>query len=225
MAPLRIPPRYRPGLTDVDALSDTDIAAMTVALAEVPSHLAVSKLADRVRQVLPDTNVDADAILEAVLSLVLLLPEDGDGAEALARDVSESDLGIAAEKRDSYVAHLAGLLGLRSMFLTARATGLGVEHQGVFHDVRFLTDLRPVFGTDVNAGLQAAIITTSMKLEYHPGGMGDVEPIFVALGRADLEHLERSVKRALSKVDELEKFITAANLPYWDEQGHSHDAS
>ncbi len=115
-------------------------------------------------------------------------------------------------------------MGLRSMFLTARATGVSIEHERMFHSVRFLTDLRPVFNSDVSAGLQAATIATSMKLEFHPDGVGDIKSIFLAFGRADLEYLRDSVERALDKVEELEKFVEATNLPYWDEQGHTHDA-
>lgn len=225
MPPIRIPQRYRPGLAALARLSEEETKALADALSDVPPQLAVSRLADRAREALPEADFDADALLEAVVSLVVLLPESGDGADILARDVSEADLDLGSMERATYAIRLKTLMHLRSMFLTARATGLSVEHERVFHSARFLTDLRPVFNPDVTAGLQAATIDTSMKLEFHPGGVGEIEAIFVAFRRADLEYLQEAVERALSKVEQLEKFVDAAKLPYWDEQGHQHDAS
>jgi len=225
MPPIRIPQRYRPGLAAVARLSEEETEALADALSDAPPQLAVSRLADRAREALPEADFDADALLQAVVSLVVLLPESGDGADVLARDVSEADLDLGSMERATYASRLETLMLLRSMFLTARATGLSVEHERVFHGARFLTDLRPVFNSDVAAGLQAVTIGTSMKLEFHPGGVGEIEAIFVAFGRADLEDLQEAVERALSKVEQLEKFVDAAKLPYWDEQGHQHDAS
>lgn len=225
MPPIRIPERYRPGLAAVAELTEEETQTLSAALSDVPPHLAVSRLAERARAVLADSSVDAEALLEAVVSLVVLLPEDGLGAEVLARDVSEADLELGSMDKASYASRLEALMLLRSMALTARATGLSIEHERTFHSARFLTDLRPVFNADVKTGLQAATITTSMKLEFHPGASAEIEAIFIGCSRADLEYLQDAIERALDKVEQLEKFVDRAKLPYWDEQGHQHDAS
>lgn len=225
MPPIRIPQRYRPGLAAVAELTEEETQALSDALSDAPAHLAVARLAERARNVLADTSVDAEALLEAVVSLVVLLPEDGAGADVLARDVSEADIEIGSMDKPAYASRLEALMHLRSMALTARATGLSIEHERMFHSARFLTDMRPVFNADVKDGLQAAAITTSMKLEFHPGNSGDIETIFVGFSRADLEYLQIAVERSLGKVEQLEMFVERAKLPYWDEQGHQHDAS
>lgn len=193
-----------------------------VALSEMPSRLATSRLAEHVREALPELADDARDILDAVLSLIALLPEDGVGetrAEELtwlADDVSTSpDLELEPDAQPAFAARLRRLLELEPVVLAARALNLVTEFDRVYHGARIMTDIRPVFGHDAHTGAKAAAIVATLKIEAHEGG-GDVRPYYFALDHTDLVELQGLVDRALVKTAELKRLADRLHLPYWE---------
>lgn len=221
-SPLRIPLRYQSGLRALARDPDDQVARLETALDGVPSRLTTSRLAEHVRKAVPELGDDTEDVLDAVLSLITLLPEDSDdasrAAEAarLADDVSASpDLDLEPEARQRFAARLRCLLQLEPVVLAARALDLVTEFDRVYHGSRILTDLRPVFGSDARAGPKAAAIVATLKIEAHDGG-GEVKPHYFALDHADLVELRRVVDRALDKTVQLKRLAERFQLPYWE---------
>jgi hypothetical protein len=220
--PLRIPPRYRSGLRSLARLPDDQVAQLETALAEMPSRLTRSRLAEHVREAMPELADDARDILDAVLSLIGLLPEDAAGdarAEEvawLADDVSVSpDLELEPDDQPVFAERLRRLLQLEPVVLAARALDLVTEFDRVYHGARIFTDLRPVFGPDARAGAKAAAIVATLKIDAHEGG-GELRPYYFALDHADLLELHRVIDRALVKTTELRRLAERLHLPYWE---------
>jgi hypothetical protein len=71
--PLRIPPRYLPGLRALAALPAENARELEVALGEVPPRLTTESLARQARQAVPTAD-DVAVMLEALLSLAALFP-------------------------------------------------------------------------------------------------------------------------------------------------------
>jgi hypothetical protein len=215
-AKLRIPDRFVPGLTAIAALPDDTLAALHRAFAETPDSLATDRLVDHVTAAVPQLSDDARDITEALLSLIALLPEDGSQALQLAQDVANSgDLDISPDTRAGFAERLGTLLDFECLMLAARATDLVAEHERVFHDARVLTDVRPVFGRDANQGPKAAVLISTLKIDFHPIS-GEVDSLFFALDRADLSRLRMVVDRALTKHDSLHKMLEQTDLPTWE---------
>lgn len=215
--PIHIPPRYLSGLQAVASLSLEDTARICTAFDEAPRRLTLVRLAGHLQDALPDLEYDAEQILEAVLSLVALLPEDASGAKELAEDVSASrDLELSDTARRDLAVHLESLMTVRPLYLAARASSVVLDYDRAFHDARVLTDVRPVFGPVVDDGPQAAAIISTLKLEFHPAGDRGIESSFYALDRMDLVRLRQVVDRAIRKTDQLEKLLNDSDLPYWE---------
>lgn len=227
MPPLRIPPRFRAGLTAVDRLSEADVDAIEAHLnagkgkAEVSIDRLAVKLAAEV-----EADVDLEQLLEAVASLTGLLPEDGSGAEALALDVSESEgLELPVDRQPIYAARLLKLMEVPTLAVAARAMDVVTDHDKVFHEARILTDIRPIFERDVTTGVKAAAVSATLKVEYHAGGRSTIESFFVTLDRGDLDHLRRVVDRAVAKMDGLSDLLKETNVPQWTSNYHDHGSS
>lgn len=215
-AKLRIPDRYVPGLTAIAGLSDDALTALRSAFAETPGSLATDRLVDHVATAVPQLSDEARSITEALLSLIALLPEDGSQALQLAQDVANSDdLDISENARADFAKRLVTLLDLECLMLAARATDLVAEHERVFHDARVLTDIRPVFGGDANRAPKAAVLISSLKIDFHPIS-GDLDSLFFALDSADLHRLRTVVDRALAKHDSLHKMLEQTGMPTWE---------
>ena len=224
MPPLRIPQRYRVGLAAVDRLTDSDVELIQAHLAASEGEVSIDLLAGQLSSQV-ETEVDLEQLLEAVASLTGLLPEDGEGAEALAVDVSESSDLTLARERPEYAARLLKLMEVPVLAIAARAMGVVTDHDKVFHEARILTDVRPIFERDVSSGVKAATVSATMKVEYHAGGRSGIESFFVTLDRGDLEHLRRVVDRALAKMDGLSDLLSTANVPQWTSNFHDHGSS
>lgn len=202
-------------------LPEEQLAQLEGALAQMPSRLTTSRLAEHVREVVPEIADDARDILDAVLSLIALLPEEADAeirasdAAQLADDVSASpDLELEEDARTKFARRLHELLRLDPVVLAARALNLVTEFERVYHGARILTDLRPVFGPDASDGPLAATLIATLKIEAHESG--EVRPYYFALDHADLLELQEVIDRALVKTTELKRLAERLQLPYWE---------
>jgi hypothetical protein len=158
----------------------------------------------------------AEDLVETVLSLVSLLPEEASSAEELARDVAWSkDLELEDAERDRFAEQLADVLNLDALVLAARALDVVTEFERAFHDARVLVDIRPVFGRDAAQGPRAAVVVANLKIDYHQGGE-PLKEIYFAMDQMDLLRLRVVVDRALTKTRSLKSLIDQVNLPYWE---------
>ncbi len=213
-----------PGLKALAGLSEEAIKDIGTALASIPPSLTTEGLAELVAQAAPQISDKALETTEALLSLTTLLPEDGTGSASLAANVASSeDLKIEPSKRDRFAERLAGLLALECLLLAARAYGIVAEYERVFHDARILTDLRPVFATDVSKGPKAALLISTLKIDFHPPD-GSLDSHFFALDYADLLNLREAIDRALLKHQGLREMVEQIGLPYWEHR-EMRDAS
>jgi hypothetical protein len=205
-------------LEALTGLSDEQLEKLSAALHEPPAALAPERLAAIVAEALPELQDVADEIFDAVESLVSLLSDDDDdeALHTLAVDVSESpDIDLAEEARARFARVIEQIIGLRTVVLAARAHDLVGEHERGFHDARIVTDIRPVFGRNAEDGPEAALVVSSLKVEFHRSD-GALDSFFFALDRSDLLRLHEIVDRALKKTEALVSMIARAELPYWE---------
>jgi hypothetical protein len=80
-----------------------------------------------------------------------------------------------------------------------------------FCDARILTDLRPIFGGEVDAP-KAMIIVHTLKLSYHDAATGKHEELFVAIDDEDIEKLKRILERAERKAKSLVSRLQLAGI-------------
>lgn len=216
MPPLRIPPRYQPGIRALTRLSGAHVELLNAALQDTPERLSTEHLARRAAEAVPDLADDAFDAIDALLSLIALLDDDDSMVEELARDVADSqDVELEEPVRDGFAANMVQLLRLRPLAVAAHAHDVMTQNERVFHDARVFTDIRPVFGPEASEGPRAALLVATLKIDWHPTD-GSTESSFYALDRSDLLRLRDVVDRALDKAASLEGLIGSTGLPYWE---------
>lgn len=205
-------------------LTDQGAARIESALGSVPRHLTSDRLASIIGEAAPEVADDATDVIEAVLSLVGLLPEDSPSPVELAREVGESpDIDLEDAQRTTFVDRLTRLLGVEALVLSSRALDVITEHENTFHNARILTDLRPVFGTEIANGPAVAAVVAMLKVDYHAGDRA-VTSSYFAMDHSDLLLLRSVIDRAITKVESLRKLIDRMDIPYWEYEEPS-DAS
>jgi hypothetical protein len=88
---------------------------------------------------------------------------------------------------------------------TFKALYLQLEQHNVFRDSHLITDIRPVFGDNLDEAENFAIIFHKLRIEYEQNGKKN--NFFVALDRDDLDNVREQIERAIKKESILqEKF-------------------
>ncbi len=106
---------------------------------------------------------------------------------------------------------MLALLGAEAFTLTAKAQDLQTDDERTFCRARILTDLRPVFGTNIEDGPKGMVIIHLLKLGFHQASERHHDEFYVALDADDLQTLKKVVERAQSKAKILR--ATVSNLP------------
>jgi hypothetical protein len=213
---LRIPPAYQPGLGALASMNDETAQALVNALRNETRLLTTDRLVKHVAGSVPGLTETADGIVEALISLTTLLPDEGGGAAELAQDVAYSrDLELDDEARKIFAGRLQRTLEIESIALAAKASDIVTEYDRVFHGARVLTDLRPVFGKDPAEGPKAGTLIATLKIEYHPP-QGGIDSEFYALEHSDLVRLRDTLDRAIVKHASMRRVMDTINLPYWE---------
>jgi hypothetical protein len=113
---------------------------------------------------------------------------------------------------DALQRFLADLLSCeKSLGLSAKALEVLHEHQRFFCDARTLTDLRPIFGANTDAGPEAIVVTHILRLTYHEDE--ELKEFHLALAPADLRELKAVIERAEKKAASLRPVVDRMGIP------------
>jgi len=156
MANLTIPDRYRAGLTALLSMSDEAaqelLDALTVEHPALPDTDLLAYLKDNLKLTRSD---DLANVVPALLWLCAGRSITDMPNNELARDVSQSkDLEATDEQRRELEQRLVRFLRTKSLTVTWKALDIVTEHQNTFYDARILTDVRPIFGEDLEVALE-----------------------------------------------------------------------
>ncbi len=108
-----------------------------------------------------------------------------------------------------FTERLAALLALDSLnSIALKAKELQAESERTFCDARIITDVRPVFGENIEDS-PAMIIVHTLKIGFHESGHKD---IYVALDAGDIANLKKTLQRAEDKANKLKAILDKAGL-------------
>ncbi len=89
---------------------------------------------------------------------------------------------------------------------TAKLRGLSWDRPNVYSEAKLISDLRPVFGTEVTEPPQLFLMAHSLRITFHDGER--IREMFFSLEPKDLRALNGEVARALSKEEAIVDFVT-----------------
>jgi hypothetical protein len=211
-----IPERYRPGIMAIRALSPEAADELVTALANAPMGPNTASIMQAAGVARSIQRAKLSMIIEALVSLGVVLYESNLDLGTLAHDVvnamSEMAGGDHAIQQDEALVlerRFQRLLDCRSLMNASKAIGLRTDFPNTFCDAKILTDVRPVFGDDPKQPPSGAIITHTLKIEYHHGG-GRPQEFYVGLDAEDVDTLARAVQRARDKSSSLRDLLQRA---------------
>jgi len=220
---LRIPEPYQLGLTKIISLQDESIDELIKLLENIPisivSKKSVENLVTKVRTI---STEDAEKITETIYSLYhlknqLLLPESEDFLDVIidAMNTSKNDsLKLSNGQLEKFKQKLSALLNVNSLSIITKASNLRTDHNNVLKDVSLITDIRPIFGDNVDDSPLGVVLVHTLKIVYEQND--ELKNFYVALDDDDLTTFINPLKRAQAKSESLRKFVDKVGLQNFD---------
>jgi hypothetical protein len=230
LAKLNIPDRFRAPLSALRKLSEENVSQIRSILDEVAPPQSASGETDMpadpgaaiatVVAAKRRTGISGiKQILEAVASLYEVKSQRDVTVEELVDDVCDAmetlddpELRISHTERADFAGKLLTLLNADIFALVAKAFDLATEDERSFCHARILTDLRPIFGSNVEDGPKAMIVMHTLKLSYHEPSSGGHHDFYVSLDAGDLQALRKLIDRAEAKSKTLQPALKNIHL-------------
>lgn len=187
--------------TATDELDGDDLVQYVVDATTSIDAKDVKRILKAVRQI-----ASAREVLEVQPQVFL-----NDIAEGMG-EVEEKDLRLDEEEKRRLSERLVALTQSPAMEIHAKAESLRQDQQNAYCRARIVTDLRPIFGSDVNQSPRAVLVAHMLRITYHHGSRGTLRDLFLTLSTEDLDQLGKLVERAKSKAESLRVFAAAADI-------------
>jgi len=129
-----------------------------------------------------------------------------DVAETIA---SYDELQIESAKQDAFSERLYAALQTPAIADTANAADVATEYDAIFHSVRCITDLRPVF-TGAESKITGAVLVRNLRIAYSTDT--GIETLTVALTDSDLHELLRVLADAQERGVQLYDYAEKSGL-------------
>lgn len=217
MPSLTIPERYRPGIRAIRNLSPEAADELVTALSGAPIGPNIASIMRAAGVATSIQGPNLSMIIESLVSLGVVLYESEVDLSAFAHDVvkamsemADTDPAIRQDEAIVLERRFQRLLGCRSLTSASKAIGLRTDFPNIFCDAKILTDVRPVFGDDPKKPPPGAIITHTLKIDYHRCGGGRHQEFYVGLDADDLDTLARVLQRARDKNSSLRELLQKA---------------
>lgn len=226
MARMNIPKRYQAGVSEIRKLEIDTAKNIRAALDRVfasqkeesnvaePDDIAATALT-----AIPDkANVDLKLLSQALVALYSVKSQTDKPIDEFADDVSDAmellddvQLRVDPQQRERFKANLVLLLNAELFSLASKAYDLKTDDERTFCSARILTDMRPVFGAEIEDGPKAMIVVHVLKLGYHQGNEKH-QQFYVSLDAQDLVELRRVIDRAEAKARTLKESIKGPRI-------------
>jgi len=208
---LDIPQKYRQGVFKISQLDDRTVQGIRKVLDAV-TVTDEFRYGDVISAISSLDQTDKE-VGEAIGTLYGVRGANDVPLEEFVDDViesmdSEPQWQLPHDKREGFRRNLRSVLGAEVFSLRSKVFDLQTEDERTFCCVRILTDLRPVFGSNVADGPKGMVVVHLLKLGFNRGGSKrQHEEIYVSLDAEDLETLRRVLERASSKAKTLKSVV------------------
>lgn len=158
-------------------------------------------------------------IIAFVAELGLATEDENPSLDELAEDVchicEEGDidgLKFKIENKPIFKKRLVELLRLKSIYQSAKAYDLLLEHDNLLGSASILTDIRPIVDDRTTQNPEAVIIDYMLHLHYFHAHEKQHRDFYVALDETDIESLKLVIDKAEKRAEILKEILKKAKL-------------
>jgi hypothetical protein len=213
MPSLTIPENYRAALKDIWQLSDDATRQLTSALSTAPLSPSPKEIAKAVSGIVSEIPANRlTDIVDAILALYLVRAQAEVSPDRFIKDLIASLPEVPPDGLDPLKKRLKALLTVENLSTITKAVNLRSEYAETYCTAKVLTDLRPVWRSDPEVPPIGAIVTHTLKLEYHHGTVAVHRELYVGMDSNDIEELITALKRAKQKEKSLKELMKKVDI-------------
>jgi hypothetical protein len=215
----KIPEQQKSEIEFLVTTDDETINVITSALLDLPPSIDIAyKIADRIVQAQKLDRQTALNIVVTLISLRRFYKEENFSNEVFVNLISTSikqDIEFSEEQIESFKKRLSNLLkaleGIAfSLDIAEKASDLLIEHERIFSDSKIVTDIRPIFDSETEKKVEAAILIHTLKIQYKDSEA--TKEFYVALDSDDLDNLYEQIVIAIGNRDALAAVLRKAEI-------------
>jgi hypothetical protein len=218
----KVPNRYRPGLARFVRLSDEQLDALVAGLASGPPAADLEELAGNLADAVkldPDELVDVLEMLASIQGAQAFFDTRPDAFLRGVVAAAEADPSIQfpKDRREKVENALREVIkSSRAIRVVARASELREETQRRLcpDNCRVITDIRPIFSSDVESKPDAAMVVHNLKIAYHEHVGPGVREFYVSPTGEDVRTLQDILQRAIAKEGSLREWLGVTSTPF-----------
>jgi len=199
---VRVTAGLRPAILQVGDADNDFFAAVLDGIQTMPYTVDRQSIVRHV--VARCAQLDAQAVkrfVEGILAVISLFVYYSLDKDEFVEDISEG-LRLKADESPgfdhvTFGARIRVLLDVQRLIVSAKAFELLFESRRHVVGSRVLTDVRPIFGDDATQAPLAAIITHTLKLQFHEAE--GTRELFLSFDKQDMHTLLNGLQRAIDK--------------------------
>lgn len=154
---------------------------------------------------------EAALLVQALLSMIVFAESNGYDLDLMIESTSSSeDLDLDDPDAEKLADRIKHLIKHGPIWVLHKSQALSFRHDRLFLDSQVTTDIRPVFGRDVDDGMAAAVLTHTLRIEFIQANKTDY--FYVTLDPTDLENILEEITRAISKEKSLADTLQSAGV-------------
>ncbi|MDF5709757.1 MAG: hypothetical protein PUP90_19340 [Nostoc sp. S4] len=217
----KIPEEYKSGIKFILNTDDDTIDIIISALRDFPPTVEniIYKISERIVQTKKIDRRIARDIVAILVSLRQLYKENLSN-EAIVTLLSKSieqdaEFIVNPEQIERFQQRLSTLLKALeniafSLDISDKASDLLIEHERIFSDSRIITDIRPIFDSETERKVEAAILIHTLKIQYRDAE--GTKEFYLGLDSDDLDILYQQIGIAIDNRDALESVLKKAEI-------------
>ncbi|MEH2253582.1 hypothetical protein [Nostoc sp.] len=219
---LNIPEQYKIAIEFILNTDDDTINVIISAFHDFPSTVknVLYNISERIVKTQKLDRRTAVNIVETLVSLRQFYKEENLSNEDIVVLISkyieeDSEFEVKIEQIERFSKRLSSLLKALesiafSLDISEKASNLLIEHERIFSDSRIVTDIRPVFDSETEKKVKAAILIHTLKIQYRD--VGGTKEFYVALDSDDLDNLYEQIVIAINHRDVLGSVLQKAEI-------------
>jgi len=216
IADLGVPLPYRDAMQQLAGLPEEEAARLLQALQAVPPLASVAVMSAAVTDAFAGAEpIQIDCLVPPLLSLRSEF--GGWDPDEIAAALSEStDLTLSVDGRERLRERSGQILMTTAVTTTAVGIDLLTQHERNYGSARIFTDVRPLFGLDVESAPIGAVVIEMLQLQTWGRDRQGQRTIHVAMDEADLLELQGVIERALKKTATVKASLRAQGTPTFE---------
>lgn len=207
-----IPDKYLPGFEKLSALENAEFENIKEGLSYTSLTSSLKKLADKIVEVKKVNLSDLQQILTSIGSILPYMERLEVRGEVIEDIANIGEQKGFIKDKNTFVERLTFLFSNTQIYYASKARELASEYGNIYIDSRLVSDIRPVFGINLEESPKGGMIIHNLHLHYQADVEGDHKDIFLALDAKDVKELKEILIRAEAKEIVLKKIMEKSGL-------------